>query len=261
MTGNQKKMEEIQRFWNDQAREHATDLAAVSPDPLAKELELEALCRALDSRLDTIEIGCGNGYNLFALSNSFSGRLVGVDYAEEMIGAARLGLPGATKPERFEFHVGSVLHDLGFLGQFQQAFTDRCLINLPSLELQIQALDNISRVVQPGGHIALIESTQQGQERINELRECVGLNAIPYHWHNLYLDEDAFLAQVPPSLEHVSTDNFASLYFVISRVLNAKLTPRDQEPDYLSEMNKVARALPSIGDHGPLKLFLFRKIR
>jgi hypothetical protein len=87
----------------------------------------------------------------------------------------------------------------------------------------------------------------------------VGLPSISYHWHNCYLDEDAFLAGIPPNLELVKVDPFASLYFVISRVLNAKLTPAGQPPDYLSEINKIAAQLPSFGDQGPLKLFVFEK--
>jgi hypothetical protein len=103
-----------------------------------------------------------------------------------------------------------------------------------------------------GGKLALVESTEQGQECINLFRQKVGLTPIPYHWHNLYLDEPAFLARVPRFLRHVATDSFASLYFVISRVFNAKLTPAGQTPDYLAEINKIAAALPSFGDCAPL---------
>ena len=57
----------------------------------------------------------------------------------------------------------------------------------------------------------------------------------------------------------VTIDSFASLYFVISRVFNAKMTPPGQAPDYLAEVNRIAAALPSFGDHAPLKLFLIEK--
>ncbi len=89
------------------------------------------------------------------------------------------------------------------------------------------------------------------------MRKQIGLTPIPYHWHNAYLDMDAFLAGAPSSLKHVRTEDFSSLYFVISRVFNAALTPPGEEPDYMAKVNEIAAQLPSMGDNGPLKVFIF----
>jgi SAM-dependent methyltransferase len=257
--GQNTPVERIREYWDEKAHKHGGGLAATTPDPLAKELEIAALKAVLDPGLDTLEVGCGNGYNLFALADMLSGKLTGVDFAPAMIAVARGSL--ATRPDarRFHFEVASVLDDLGSLGKVSQIFTDRCLINLTSIDEQVAALENLGRLLPVGGKLALIESTQQGQERINALRLRVGLDPIPYHWHNLYLDEAAFLKRMPRFLSHVATDNFASLYFVISRVFNAKLTAPGQAPDYMSEINRLAAALPSFGDCAPLKLFLYEK--
>ena len=91
------------------------------------------------------------------------------------------------------------------------------------------------------------------------MRVKVGLEPISYHWHNLYLDEKAFLEQIPSNLELVRIEKFSSLYYLISRVFNAKLTPDGERPSYLAEINKIAAQLPSVGDFGPHKLFLFKK--
>jgi SAM-dependent methyltransferase len=253
-------VERIPEYWEGKAHQHRENLAATTPDPLAKDLEIGALKAVLDPALDTLEVGCGNGYNLFALAETFSGSLTGIDFAPAMIDVARESAKARPDGKRFRFEVGSVLDDLGRLGEVPQIFTDRCLINLTSLEEQVVALENLARVLPAGGRLALVESTQQGQERVNALRERVGLDPIPYHWHNLYLDEPRFLERTPPTLRHLHTDNFASLYFVISRVFNAKLTPRGQAPDYLAEINRIAAALPSFGDCAPLKLFLFERV-
>ena len=252
--------ERIKEYWNEQARQHGADLAATTPDPLAKELEIEAIKRALDPRLDTLEVGCGNGYNLIALADSFSGNLFGVDFAATMIEMAKNAVASRADVHRFHFETAGILDDLGSIGSFEQVFTNRCLINLTSLDDQVRAVENLGSLVPVGKRIALIESTQQGQEQINKMRAIIGLDAIPYHWHNHYIDEPAFLARSPKYLRHIRTDNFASLYFVISRVFNAKLTPAGEKPDYLSEINKIAAKLPSFGDCAPLKLFLFEKV-
>lgn len=259
MTEDWARIGAIQTYWNEQGKKYAADLRATNPDPLAKELELSALRRVLNPARDTLEAGCGNGYNLFRLREYLCGRIAGFDYAEALIDAARAEHIRTGSDARITFHMASILDDLGFLGVFPQIFTDRCLINLPSLDLQIEALRRLAAILITGGLLVCIESTRQGQERLNDLREQAGLHRIPYHWHNLYLDEDTFLARLPQELRLVKVDDFSSLYFVISRVFNARLTPPGQEPDYLSEINRVAAALPSMGDYGPLKMFVFEK--
>lgn len=255
------RMAEVKEFWNDQAREHGTGLSATTPDPIAKELEVAALMRHLDPQLDTLEIGCGNGANIFRLVAHLRGCILGIDYAKDMIAAACASCAKNFAPEddRISFKSGDIMEDLGTFGKFSQIFTVRCLINLPTLEHQLQAVRNIAGILEPGGRLVLIESVRQGQETLNSLRLAVGLEPISYHWHNLYMDQDAFLAGVPEDLQLIEIDNFASLYFVISRVFNAKLTPPGTTPDYRAPINEIAAQLPSIGDHGPLKLFLFEK--
>jgi len=103
------------------------------------------------------------------------------------------------------FHVGDIFGDLRGLGEFQQIFTNRCLINLPELDLQIQAVENLASLLGQDGQLVLLECSQQAQQRLNELRETVGLYPINYHWHNLHLDEPKFLERLPTSLELVAT--------------------------------------------------------
>jgi SAM-dependent methyltransferase len=255
------RMAAVKGFWNEQARRHGADLAATTPDPIAKDLEIAALKRHLDPALDTLEIGCGNGTDILRLLDHLRARMVGIDYAEDMIEAARQTVAGLPEQDRTRVNVdvGDLTKDMTPLGRFPQIFTVRCLINLPTLEHQLQAVRNIDTILDPGGNLLLVESTKQGQERLNMMREAVGLAPIPYHWHNLYLDQDAFLAGLPKHLKLVAIDSFASLYFVISRVFNAKMTPPGQAPDYLAEVNKIAGQLPSFGDHAPLKLFVLKK--
>lgn len=259
MTAADAKIDKIKRFWEKQATKHRTDLAATNPDYFAKELELKALAKALDPRLDTLEAGCGNGYNLLRLADTLQARMTGFDYSAGMIDSAIEARADDPARDRLSFFVGDVLEDLSRFGSFPQVFTDRCLINLPSLELQMKALSNLANILEPGGRLVLVESTVQGQEAINEMRRCIGLETIPYHWHNTYIDVDAFLDRIPNELRHVHTEDFSSLYFVISRVFNAALTSEGQSPDYMADINKLAASLPSMGDKGPLKLFVFER--
>jgi SAM-dependent methyltransferase len=258
---DKKTLDDIKEFWNGQAKKYDSSLEATTPDPLAKELELDALKNVMDKDAYTLEAGCGNGYNIFQLKEFLNGKLVGFDYSQDMVDAANQRLLKSDDLQgRVRFLCANILDDLSFLGKFQQIYTDRCLINLLSTEQQIEAVVRLSEVLQPGGRLVLVESTRQGQEALNGLRKQIGLEEIPYHWHNFYLDEDEFLSKIPSDLRLEKAVNFSSLYFVISRVFNAKLTPEGSNPEYLSEINKIARALPSFGDFGPLKMFEFKKV-
>ncbi len=252
-------VDEIRAFWNGQAERYGADLKATMYDPLAKELEVAALQQHLDRKVPALEVGCGNGVNLLQMTEWFEAPLTGVDYSDRMIAVAN-GLAKERSPRvPLKFAVASVLEDLRHLGMFPQIFTVRCLINLPSRDDQARALANLAAILPPGGEIVMIEHFEEGQERINELRQSVGLPAISYKWHNLYMRESDVLARLPEQLEHVETDRFASLYYLISRVFNAYVTPADKDPDYLAEINKLSCRLPAVGDFAPLKLMRFRK--
>jgi SAM-dependent methyltransferase len=258
---DKKTLNDIREFWDGQAKKFDSSLDATTPDPLAKELEIDALKNVLDTDAYTLEAGCGNGYNIFQLKDFLKGKIVGFDYSPSMIDTANKSLLASNDlQDRVQFFCANILDDLSFLGEFQQIYTDRCLINLLSTEQQIEAVVRLTEILQPGGRLILVESTQQGQEALNGLRKQVGLEKIPYHWHNFYLEEDEFLDKIPSNLRLEKAINFSSLYFVISRVFNAKLTPEGSNPEYLSEINKIARNLPSFGDYGPLKLFEFKKM-
>ena len=249
---------DIREFWDQQAETYGTDMRAVMPDQLLKGLELRALRDALDPTKPTLEAGCGNAVNLLPLAETFTGALTGFDYSNKMIDAARQAVAEAGRTD-IHLHVADILDPLGFLGSFSQVYTVRCLINLPDLDLQLRAAGNLLELVEAGGRLALLECTQQGLANLNAMRAHVDLPAIENHWHNLYLDEAAFLAGMKEKAVHVETVKFSSLYYLISRVFNALLTPPGESPDYLAEVNRIAARLPSVGDFGPHQLFIFEK--
>src|SRR5512132_1620976 len=89
-------------------------------DPILKDLEITALIRHLDDHLDTLEVGTGNGVNLRRLSATFTGRLVGVDYSEEMIRVARQMVAEVRPGSDIMFVQEDVLGRLSRIGRFPQ---------------------------------------------------------------------------------------------------------------------------------------------
>ncbi len=253
--------EAVKAFWSSQAVRHGRDVAATMPDRILKELEIRALLQHLPDSGRVLDVGCGNGYSDMRLADARDLDIVGVDYSQEMVRVAR-DAAVVTPPGRgrVRFEVGEV-GALQFANdEFDAVVTDRCLINLTSLDDQRAALREIARVVKPGGRYLMCEDTQEGLARLNELRTRVGLYEITTRWHNLYLSE-AGLAPTWESLFDLDTvDNFSSLYYLASRIFNARLAEiAGNEPSYDHPINQIAAELPSVGDYGPLKLFIFKK--
>jgi SAM-dependent methyltransferase len=139
----------------------------------------------------------------------------------------------------------------------------RVIINLGEWERQRAALLECARVVRPGGLLLLSEATVQGWQRLNKLRREWGLPDIPMPPFNRYLDQDAVVAALSPRLELVGIADFASTYYVgtrvlkplLARALGASVDVADPE----AEWNRWCAQLPAWGDYGTQKLFVFRK--
>ena len=80
---------------------------------------------------------------------------------------------------------------------------------------------------------------------------------------NEYVDEDHVVAAASPWLDLVAIVNFASTYYVGSRLLKPLLSSAlggivdVAGPN--AEWNRFWAALPPAGDYGTQKLFVFRK--
>jgi hypothetical protein len=80
---------------------------------------------------------------------------------------------------------------------------------------------------------------------------------------NRYVDEDSVYATLQPWLDLEEIVNFASSYYVVTRVLKPLLAKVSADPpdvaDPEAELNRWAAALPPAADYGTQKLFVFRK--
>lgn len=260
----QDKVRKIRDFWDSQASQYGEDLLASTPDFIAKRLEIRALLRFLPEEGRVLDVGCGNGsMTLLLAAERPKMTFVGVDYSQRMIEIAKRNLENrkANLDERIDFEVGNVLA-LPFRDQsFDCVISDRCLINLATQEEQEGAIKEIGRVMVSNGLYFMCENTEQGLARLNEMRQLVSLYPIQTRWHNLYLDEEMVRKSCEGLFSLETVDHFASLYYIASRVFNAKLASMaGEEPRYDHPINEIAASLPSVGDYGPLRLFVLRRL-
>ncbi len=258
---------EIRAHWSSQAQQHGLEPASSWSDWRAIELEIDAISARIARGMDILDAGCATGYSTARYAAATDGSALGVDYVPEMVAHAlkrRDALPADLR-SRLEFRLGDV-RDLQLEDEtFDLVVSTRVVINLAERAEQARALGEYARVLRPGGLLLLSEATLQGLERLNALRSEWGLPAIGIPDFNLYLDENTLAEAASPQLELERVENFASSYFVATRVfkpLLARLSPADvdvADPD--AEFNRWAAQLPAAGDYGTQKLFVFRKRR
>src|SRR5262245_38732440 len=182
----------VKEFWETRAQDESlTDVEATHSDVWQRWLEIETIKPYLLAEDRLVDVGCGSGYATRLLAPLVR-EAVGFDFSESMIGRARAAAAGRAG---LRFEVGDVLSvDPASLGQFDVALSVRCLINLESWELQQRALENIARLVRPGGRVILVEGLADGRRALNAARTSVGLSEMPAVWHNVDFEEAPLLA-------------------------------------------------------------------
>jgi SAM-dependent methyltransferase len=146
---------------------------------------------------------------------------------------------------------------------YDKVITVRVLINLGEWSAQRTALGELERVTRPGGLLLLSEATEQGWTKLNEFRGEWGLPPIPMPPFNVYLDEQRVVEALAHACDLVEIVNFASSYFVGTRVLKPLLSQALHaqvdvaDPDL--HWNRWWAQAPAWGDYGTQKLFVFRK--
>jgi SAM-dependent methyltransferase len=231
-------------FWDKQAEIAGGE--ATCPDAAYRELEIARIIECIDPKTESIlDVGCGNGYSTLKFAqHALNAKILGVDYSEPMIEEAQ-----RFRSERLRFGVYDILG--GLSGKWDVVVSERCLINLSSWEEQKLALLNLRDALSPMGKLILVENTVNGLANLNKLRAQFGLHAITVRWHNRYFSLD----QLEPFLgEHFVVkrrENIGNLYYILSRVLHAKLAQDDhREPAYNHPINWIASQLPSLGLYG-----------
>lgn len=248
---------DVREFWN---RRAGLGQWAGTRDVLAKQLEMMAIASQVRDGMRILEVGCGNGITAIELGRRFAVDVTGIDFAEEMVAAATSMAAGQSLRGSVSFRTGDVREMPEIHQAFDLIYTERVLINLPDWDSQRRAIANITRLLVPGGTFVMCENSQDGLASLNRLRERVHLPEIAPPWHNRYI-RDSEIAELhfdDVTLEAVN--DYSSTYYFLSRVVNAALAAKaGREPDYDSDINQLALRLPSIGDCGQGRVWLWRK--
>ena len=257
--------EKIKQYWEERAN-LLKDKNSTTDDIWLRELEIQHISKTLSKinlpeNGNVLDIGCGDGFSTISIAKKFPDIFFhGMDFSQNMITMAnsRLERSGI---KNMDFQVGDVLElDQKFSKEFDAVITDRCLINLESLQLQKKAFSKIAKIIKNGGYYIGIENFMDGQNEMNKIRIGMDLPEIPIRWHNLFFSENDFIEITKENFKIVSVDNFSSSYYFATRIIYSKMCQMNGiDPDYNHEIHQLAINLPYFGNFSPIKCVVLQK--
>lgn len=262
---NKNNFQIVKDYWEKRAEEHRISPEATTKDYYLRVKEINSLSDSIEKLLQSkdinsiADIGCGNGFTLIELAKIYPDiSFYGFDYSESMIKFANsmksdLGL------NNVQFKLFDLLSD-NFDKKYSLIYTVRCLINLPSWELQKIAIKKIYAGLNIGGTFIMIENFTDGQDNFNNLRKEFGLTEIPVRFHNLFFERNSYEGYISTFFKNWDCENISSLYYIISRIVYSKIcSENDLEPDYYDIHHKVGCELPNLGNYGPTCMYTLVK--
>lgn len=212
--------------WDERART-VTDAGSVNiEDVYQRELELEFVTANIGGRV--LEVGCGNGYNA-SIFRDYVEHIDAFDVSADMIARAEVDHPGPN------YYQASVLDHLAASRYYDTVVCIRTLINLPDLQAQRLAIQNMLGWLRPGGALVLVEGFSDGFRALSGLRWELGLPPIDPAPINTYSDLSDF--DLGPPDFHTGT------YDILTRVLLPLFGPALAVGPYHQSLLELARVL------------------
>lgn len=198
----------VQEYW-----EKPTTVSII--DKNLHELEIETVLRHLEPNDRLADIGCGDG----SATVRYAARVKSVTAFERSGTLRAKAADNAARAEarNLTLRPGDVMDLSGVAEQFDAVVTQRLLINLASWDDQAAALENIRRILRPGGRLIMVENTNQAFQAMNDVRHGVGLAPVPQHWHNRFFDHDQLVGFMDGKFQLLRHYDFG-LYYLLTRV-------------------------------------------
>lgn len=251
--------EEIKEYWENRS---AIDSSAQSTtqDYYLREIEYSALFERIQkySPGTVADIGCGDGRTTTRLASKLQNvSFFGFDYAPSMVKNAQ-SVKSPIGISNIKFDQLDICKELRI--PFDLIYTTRCLINLPSWDLQMVALKNIYDALNVGGVYLMVENFIEGHNNFNQIRKNYGLPEIPIREHNLFFERQRLLEFFDGLYKVEEEVNISSLYYLVSRVVYSKICAETgTDIEYFDDHHRLAVGLPFCGEFGPVRLICLKK--
>jgi ubiquinone/menaquinone biosynthesis C-methylase UbiE len=243
------------------------DHKKTAQDTQLRELEIDFALNYVKDSNSLLDIGCGIGYTTRKYAEVTAGKVIGLDYSENMIQIAQELSKDTNfgKGESNSFDVGSVLATKYGNGEFDLITSHRCLMALLNWDLQKEAFLELHRILKPGGKLILFEGTFQGIEALNKMRTDFGLDSIdPSGKDSLFtlkFDEISLEEFITPHFDLEKKEGFGTYYFLTRIFYPLHIAPEAPKFDssYNETAKKIATLHPNLVDLGHLKAYVLAK--
>jgi ubiquinone/menaquinone biosynthesis C-methylase UbiE len=253
-----------------EAEVYQADASSTMRDQITRGREVEAIVSALRHLRGSgapvrqlLDIGCGNGYLLEEIRRRMGDvSLSGLEYTPELVQIAR-----ERNVENCEIVQGDVRHIPFAEASHDVVVTERCIINVMDQDDQAKSLNEVARILRPGGYYICIEAFTDGLENLNAARRELGLEPNDMPYHNLWFDKAWFLETIAPHFEvanetagasaEIAPPNFLSSHYFMSRAVYPAVTRA--EIVYNSHFVSFFSFLEPKGNYSPIQFWLLKR--
>ena len=215
--------------------------------------EIGIFLSIIKDKKNVLDIGCGDGELLRNLKKKNKCNCYGIDFSQNLIKIAK------RKSRNINYYcidMNKIKDEFKIKIKFDYIITKRSIQNLTSWKDQKKFIDQLKFFSGPKTKILLMESSNNGLRKINEMRNKLKLKKIIKPWHNLYLEDSKINKTNFNGLKLVNIKELFSTYYFTSRVLNAAINPK---PTYNDLLNLTGWKLPqnTIEGFSQLRLYEF----
>ena len=215
--------------------------------------EIGIFLSIIKNKKNVLDIGCGDGELLINLKKKNKCNCYGIDFSQNLIKIAK------RKSRNINYYcidMNKIKDEFKIKIKFDYIITKRSIQNLTSWKDQKKFIDQLKFFSGPKTKILLMESSNNGLRKINEMRNKLKLKKIIKPWHNLYLEDSKINKTNFNGLKLVNIKELFSTYYFTSRVLNAAINPK---PTYNDLLNLTGWKLPqnTIEGFSQLRLYEF----
>ena len=215
--------------------------------------EIGIFLSIIKNKKNVLDIGCGDGELLRNLKKKNKCNCYGIDFSQNLIKIAK------RKSRNINYYcidMNKIKDEFKIKIKFDYIITKRSIQNLTSWKDQKKFIDQLKFFSGPKTKILLMESSNNGLRKINEMRNKLKLKKIIKPWHNLYLEDSKINKTNFNGLKLVNIKELFSTYYFTSRVLNAAINPK---PTYNDLLNLTGWKLPqnTIEGFSQLRLYEF----
>ena len=245
---NKKK---ILDYWNLRAR---NKILKCTNDTNLETNEINIFLSIIKNKKNVLDIGCGDGELLRNLKKKKQCNCYGIDFSQNLI---RVAQKKSKNINYFCIDMNKIKKEFKTKVKFDYIITKRSIQNLTSWNDQKKFINQLKFFSNPKTKILLMESSNDGLKKINDMGIKLRLKKIVKPWHNLYLEDSILKKTNFRGIKLIGIKELFSTYYFTSRVLNAAINPK---PSYNDLLNLTGWKMPqnTIEGFSQLRLYEFK---